>query len=102
MTRLRFYVGTTDEQGGPFSHVAARAHLVSIFGGYTAFHAKGAWRSEDAVGPSIVYEVLTNNVEWEDTWSRANRVPDLARTLRDLCSQMCVLYTVETVQGAFV
>ena len=94
MTRLRFYVGLHGSRGVLVSHTDAQDYLIDVFSAYTATPASGAWKGTRE--PSVVYEILSERPVSIDEAEIG------AKTLRVLCQQESVLYTVETVPGGFV
>lgn len=102
MTRYRFYVGDRTKHGLSVTQRQRDEiadYLVSIFDGYTSYATAGAWRDETGRvihEPSNVYECLLDRPAPDDAGD------SVARTLRDMAEQSSVLYTVESVRGAFV
>ena len=105
MIRHRYYVGTLTQDGEhpvPVASVNACADLlIKVYGGYTLFHTRGAWKSpwksdEEAIKRELtrVYECLEDGGDEIDDRMIAQ---DLAR----LADQSTVLWTVEVVKGGF-
>ena len=98
MIRHRYYVGTLTQDGRPVPAVSVDACadlLLKVYGGYTLFHARGAWSDKGEIKrePSRVYECLFETGDHD--------VRGLARELAKLADQFTVLWTTEEVGGGY-
>ena len=99
MIRHRYYVGTVTQDGRPVPAVSVDACadlLIKVYGGYSLFHARGAWSDKGEIKrePSRVYECLEDGGDEID-------VKGIARDLAQFADQTTVLWTAEVVEGGF-
>lgn len=108
MKRIRFYVGTAfDADGAALSPVEWHetqtifaAKLSKWAGGCTILTGQGIGESRKGIvsEPCTIFETLKE----ENLHGIEGEVVKLATLIRDLAYQHEVLYTIETVEGAFV
>lgn len=72
---------------------AADARVERQFDGYTTIDAKGVWRGKKE--GVLIYEFISLNLA-------SGIIEDLARDLRDICNQACVLVTKTEVDSEFI